>query len=70
VVILVSNQSKLSELYFFLHLCRSVKISYKNLQKPVTYIRDAMKTAARVVDMDALPGFPPQGEAVGDVKGT
>ena len=48
---------------------RAVKISYKNLQKPVTYIKDAMKTAARVVELDAIPGFPPQGDGVGDVKG-
>ena len=47
-----------------------VKISYKNLQHPVTYIKDAMKTAARVVDIDAIPGLPPQGDAIGDVKGT
>ena len=48
---------------------RAVKITYKNLQKPVTYIRDAMKTAARVIELDAIPGFPPQGDGTGDVKG-
>lgn len=48
---------------------RAVKITYKNLQKPVTDIRDAMKTAARVVELDAIPGFPPQGDGTGDVKG-
>ena len=48
---------------------RAVKITYKNLQKPVTYIREAMKTNERVVELDAIPGFPPQGDGVGDVKG-
>ena len=28
-----------------------------------------MKTPQRVVDIDAIPGFPPQGDAIGDVKG-
>ena len=28
-----------------------------------------MKTAQRVVELDAIPGFPPQGDGVGDVKG-
>ena len=49
--------------------CRAVKITYKNLRKPVTYIRDAMETPQRVVELDAIPGFPPQGDSVGDVKG-
>ena len=49
--------------------CRAVKITYKNLRKPVTYIRDAMMTPQRVVELDAIPGFPPQGDGVGDVKG-
>ena len=48
---------------------RAVKITYKNLQKPVTYIKDAMKNDARVICLDGIPGFPPQGDTVGDVKG-
>ena len=53
--------------YLILNVYRAVRITYKNLQRPITNIVEAMAQEERVINMDGPPMN--QGEHIGDIEG-
>ena len=45
---------------------RAVKITYKNLERPIVDMKEAMEHPERVINMDAM-NF---GEHIGDIEGS
>ena len=54
--------------YIFLNLYRRVKITYKNMQRPITNINEAITHPERVLNFDGPPFN--QGEHIGDIEGS
>ena len=54
--------------YIFLNLYRNVKITYKNMQRPITNINEAITHPERVMSFDGPPFN--QGEHIGDIEGS
>ena len=52
----------------FLNLYRKVKITYKNMQRPITNINEAITHPERVMNFDGPPFN--QGEHIGDIEGS